>query len=125
MDSFTYPFHFWTTIVLIAVIFGVVQGTCAYLVLLERNIAAYVQDRLGPNVCGPFGLIQPLADGAKLFLKEQVIPLHVDKLFYLVAPGVAVSTVLIALAVVPVGPTSPAPELLDYRPGKEEKAEGR
>src|SRR5262249_60996987 len=95
MDSFTYPFHLWTTIILIAVIFGVVQGTCAYLVLLERKIAAYVQDRLGPNRVGPFGLIQPLADGAKLFLKEQVIPLPVDKLFYLVAPGGAVSPGLI------------------------------
>src|SRR5262245_2672836 len=110
MDSFTYPFHLWTTIILIAVVFGVVQGTCAYLVLLERKVAAYVQDRLGPNRVGPFGLIQPLADGAKLFLKEQIIPLNVDKLFYLIAPAVAVSTVLIALAVVPVGATTAPPE---------------
>ena len=58
-----YSFSFWTTIILIAVMMGVIQGTCAYLVFVERKLAAYVQDRVGPNRVGPFGLFQPIADG--------------------------------------------------------------
>ena len=53
---------------------GVIQGTCAYLILLERKIAAWAQDRIGPNRVGPFGLLQPIADGLKFLLKEEIIP---------------------------------------------------
>jgi NADH-quinone oxidoreductase subunit H len=111
---------FWVTLVLIAAVMAVVQGTCAYLILAERKISAWAQDRIGPNRVGrdfgiPFGLLQPIADGLKFLLKEQVIPGHVDKLLYLLAPCIAVSTALMALAVVPFGPTSPAPALMDRR----------
>jgi NADH-quinone oxidoreductase subunit H len=102
---------FWITLILIAAVMGAVQGTCAYLILAERKISAWAQDRLGPNRVGPAGLLQPIADGIKFLLKEQVVPAHVDKLFYLLGPMVAVSTALLAIAVVPVGPTTPAPSI--------------
>jgi NADH-quinone oxidoreductase subunit H len=98
-----------TAIVIVALIGGV-MGLCAYLTLSERKVSAWMQDRLGPNRVGPGGLLQPLADGGKFFLKEEVIPSHVDKVFYVLAPAVAVGTALMALAIVPFGATAPAPE---------------
>jgi NADH-quinone oxidoreductase subunit H len=108
-----YQSHFWWTIITIAVIMGVLQGTCAYLILLERKIAAWVQDRLGPNRVGPAGLLQPIADGVKFLLKEDIIPSHVDKVFYLLAPAIAIGTATFAFAVVPFGPTT-APPLVPW-----------
>jgi NADH-quinone oxidoreductase subunit H len=108
-------FQFWTALILILVMMGVLQGICAYLILLERKISAWAQDRIGPNRVGPWGLLQPIADGLKFLFKEELIPGHVDRLFYLVGPTVATGTALLAFAVVPFGPTSPAPELHDYR----------
>lgn len=58
----------------IAVVVGALQGAVAYLVLVERKAAAYLQDRLGPNRVGPWGLLQPLADGLKFILKEELVP---------------------------------------------------
>jgi NADH-quinone oxidoreductase subunit H len=107
-------FGFWITLIFIAIMMGALQGTCAYLILAERKISAWAQDRLGPNRVGPWGLLQPIADGIKFLLKEDIIPGHVDKLFYLLAPCIAVSTALLAFAVVPFGPTTPPPVLLDY-----------
>jgi NADH-quinone oxidoreductase subunit H len=104
-----FQFHFLLTLILIAVVMGVVQGTCAYLILLERKISAWAQDRIGPNRVGPFGLLQPIADGAKFLLKEELIPKHVDKLFYLLAPAVAISAATLAIAVVPFGDTPVPP----------------
>src|SRR2546430_12310298 len=104
-------FHFWITLILIAALMGAVQGTCAYLILAERKIAAWVQDRYGPNRVGPWGLLQPIADGLKFLLKEEVIPSHVDRLFYLLAPAIALMTALLAFAVVPFGPTTAPPQL--------------
>jgi NADH-quinone oxidoreductase subunit H len=108
-------FSFWTTLLLIVIAMGAIQGTCAYLILLERKISAWAQDRIGPNRVGPWGLFQPIADGLKFLLKEQVIPSHVDRLFYLVGPGIAILTSTLAFAVVPFGQTAPAPVLIDYR----------
>src|SRR5262245_63421615 len=108
-------FNFLFTIISIVVILGAVLGTCAYLILLERKIAAWTQDRLGPNRVGPWGLLQPIADGIKFVLKEQVIPSHVDRIFYLLGPAVAIGTATLAIAVVPFGPTTPPHVLLDYR----------
>src|SRR6266852_28918 len=111
--SLEYDFHLWVTLILIVVVMGAIQGTCAYLILAERKISAWAQDRLGPNRVGPFGLLQPIADGAKFLLKEEIIPGHVDKVFYLIAPAVAISTALFAFAVVPFGPTSTPPVLVN------------
>jgi NADH-quinone oxidoreductase subunit H len=108
-------FSFWISLILIAIVMAVLQGTCAYLILAERKISAWAQDRLGPNRVGPWGILQPIADGIKFLLKEDIIPGHVDKLFYLLGPSIAVSTALLAFAVVPFGPTTPPPVLEDRR----------
>lgn len=97
------------TIITIAIMMGVLQGACAYLIYVERKMAAFIQDRIGPNRVGPFGLLQPIADGLKFLFKEEVIPGHVDKLLFLLAPAVAVGTATFAFAVVPFGPTTPPP----------------
>jgi NADH-quinone oxidoreductase subunit H len=98
-----------TTLITIIVVMGAILGTCAYLIYIERKIAAYVQDRIGPNRVGPAGLFQPIADGLKFLFKEDIIPNHVDKLLFLVAPSIAVTTALLAFAVVPFGPTDVGP----------------
>jgi NADH-quinone oxidoreductase subunit H len=69
-----------------------------------------MQDRIGPNRVGPWGLLQPLADGAKFLLKEDVIPDHVDKILFVIAPALAVMTSLMSLAVIPFGPTPTDPD---------------
>jgi NADH-quinone oxidoreductase subunit H len=97
------------TLLTIVAVMAVMLGTCAYLIWVERKIAAYVQDRIGPNRVGPAGLFQPIADGLKFLFKEDIIPSHVDKLLFLVAPTIAVITALLAFAVVPFGATSAPP----------------
>ena len=91
-------------LVKIGLVVGVSQGVVAYLILLERKVAAWTQDRIGPNRAGPFGLFQPLADGAKMILKEDIVPAHVNKPLYFIAPVVAIVAATIAFAVVPFGP---------------------
>jgi NADH-quinone oxidoreductase subunit H len=88
----------------IGIVVGITQGAVAYLILVERKIAAWSQDRIGPNRAGPFGLIQPLADGAKMLLKEDVIPAYVTKPLYILAPIIAIIAAMIAFAVIPFGP---------------------
>ena len=118
------PFSLLVTLVTIGVIFGAVLTAVGYSTLLERKVSAWVQDRVGPNrtgfdlgqpwlgfLKGFFGLGQPLADGVKFLLKEDVIPGHVDRVFYFLAPMIAVGTALLALAVVSVGDT-PVPPVL-------------
>lgn len=98
------------TLLLIVVLLGLLQLACAYLILLERKMAAWVQDRLGPNRVGPKGLFQPVADGLKFLLKEQVVPGHVDKPAYFVAPAIAVVATTLGFAVVPFAPVAPGEE---------------
>jgi NADH-quinone oxidoreductase subunit H len=98
-------FDLWETVFTIIVIMAAMLGSCAYLIFVERKIAAWVQDRIGPNRVGPWGLLQSVADGLKFLFKEDIIPEHVDKLLYLLAPAIAVTTALLAFAVVPFGPT--------------------
>ncbi len=92
------------TVVAIVVAMGGILTACAYLILLERKLSAWMQDRIGPNRVGPGGLLQPLADGAKFILKEEIIPAHVDKTLYILAPCLSVFTTLMAFCVVPFGP---------------------
>jgi NADH-quinone oxidoreductase subunit H len=91
--------------------FAVVQGVCAMLIYVERRIAAWVQDRYGPNRVGPAGLLQSVADGLKFLFKEDVIPSHVDKRLFLLAPCIAMLTAFLAFSVVPFGPTEPEPAM--------------
>ena len=87
-----------------AVIAFVLLTTLAYLQWIERNVIAHIQLRVGPYRVGPHGLLQPLADVVKLITKEGVIPSHVNKLFYLMAPWIAVTLALISISVIPFGP---------------------
>ncbi len=94
----------------IAVIIGVVLGVVAYSVWLERKVLARIQARFGPNRVGPFGLLQPVADGIKLFLKEDITPKECDRLIYYLAPILSMMPALTALAVIPFGPGFVLPE---------------
>jgi NADH-quinone oxidoreductase subunit H len=75
----------------------------------ERRVVARMQSRPGPNVVGPFGLLQSLADGVKLALKEDIIPAAVDRVVYLLAPFISATTCFISFAVIPFGPTARIP----------------
>jgi NADH-quinone oxidoreductase subunit H len=86
------------------VIIFIILGGFAYLTLLERRTLARIQVRIGPNRAGPFGLLQPVADGIKLIFKEELIPDKADKLLFLLAPVITVIPALIILAVIPLGP---------------------
>src|SRR4051794_32511050 len=103
--------------IVIVCLMGGVLGLCGFLTLSERKLSAWMQDRLGPNRVGPGGILQPLADGGKFFLKEEVIPSQVDKIFYIMAPAVPVGIALLALAVVPFGAPTPAPDPVPAGPG--------
>src|SRR5260370_12237900 len=82
----------------------------AYTVLLERKLVGRIQNRWGPSRVGPFGLLQPLVDGAKSFLKEDIIPSAVYRPLYLLAPILSLGCALISIAVVPFGaPNVPGP----------------
>jgi NADH-quinone oxidoreductase subunit H len=102
-------FDWIITLVIIGGLIAIVMSTVGYATLAERKVSAWIQDRVGPNRVGPFGMLQPLADGGKFFLKEAPIPKYVDKIFYQLAPVVSMGTALMALAVVPWGPTTPPP----------------
>jgi NADH-quinone oxidoreductase subunit H len=84
-------------------VFAVVMPSVAYSVLAERKICASIQDRLGPNRVGPAGFWQPLADGVKLFLKEDFVPAHVHKTYFWLAPMISMTPALLVLAVIPFG----------------------
>lgn len=91
------------TVIKIAVMLFVVLTAVAYLTYAERRILAFIQVRLGPNRVGPFGLLQPLADGIKFIFKEDLIPNDVTKFLYILAPALALVPALMTFAVIPVG----------------------
>jgi NADH-quinone oxidoreductase subunit H len=115
------------SVVKIAVVIGVVQGMVAYAVLAERKISAWIQDRVGPNrtappfvkfipVVGPFlirlGLFQPLADGLKFMFKEDFTPAGVRKIYFFLAPAIAVIPAMLTVAVIPFGSTMGAQKMV-------------
>jgi NADH-quinone oxidoreductase subunit H len=89
--------------VVIIVVFAITMLMAMYSTYAERKVAAFLQDRIGPNRAGPFGLFQPLADGLKLFAKEEFSPNTPNKFLFMVGPGIAMSTALITSAVIPWG----------------------
>jgi NADH-quinone oxidoreductase subunit H len=97
LDYFLWPL---TQIVVLLV---VVLTLVAYLTLAERKVSAWIQARLGPNRVGPLGLLQPLADGLKLLIKEDLIPLNADKIVFAIAPIISLVAAFVALAVIPWG----------------------
>ncbi|NBV41462.1 NADH-quinone oxidoreductase subunit NuoH [bacterium] len=90
-------------LVLISVLFGITLGIAAYATLAERKFAAFFQDRIGPDRAGPFGLLQPLADGVKFFFKEEFIPAASDKFLFVLGPALAMIAACMAIAVIPWG----------------------
>lgn len=90
-------------LVLIAAIVTLSMVVAMYATYGERKVAAFIQDRIGPNRAGPFGLLQPLADGGKLFFKEEIIPLASSKFLFILGPLLAMVTALLTSAVIPWG----------------------
>ncbi|MGZ8484975.1 MAG: NADH-quinone oxidoreductase subunit NuoH [Candidatus Binatia bacterium] len=90
---------------LIIIVVMASMGIAMYTTFAERKVAAFIQDRRGPNRAGPFGLLQPLADGMKLFFKEEIIPTFSSKFLFVMGPGLAMLTALMASAVIPWGST--------------------
>jgi NADH-quinone oxidoreductase subunit H len=96
---------FWliADIIKILIVFAGLLGAAAYLTLLERKIAARIQNRMGPMEAGFHGLLQPIADGIKLFFKEDIIPAGANKFLFLLAPIIVVIPALTTFAVIPFG----------------------
>src|SRR3972149_5499549 len=89
--------------VIIIIVFSITMVMAMYSTWAERKVAAWLQDRIGPNRAGTFGLLQPLADGLKLFSKEEFFPNTPNRFLFFVGPAIAMSTALMTSAVIPWG----------------------
>jgi NADH-quinone oxidoreductase subunit H len=89
--------------ILIVIIFAISLVIAMYSTYAERKIAAFFQDRIGPNRAGPWGILQPLADGGKMFLKEEIIPTNASGFLFIAGPSLAILTACIGSAVIPWG----------------------
>ncbi|MDE2682117.1 MAG: NADH-quinone oxidoreductase subunit NuoH [Verrucomicrobiota bacterium] len=96
-------FAIFSLLKIVIAVFAVVLPMVAYSVVAERRISAWIQDRVGPNRVGPFGLLQPAADGLKFILKEDFTPAYARKVYFWLAPAVAMVPALVTLAVIPFG----------------------
>jgi NADH-quinone oxidoreductase subunit H len=90
-------------VILVVIIFTISLAIAAYSTYGERKVAAFLQDRIGPNRAGPFGLLQPLADGVKFFLKEEITPSSSDKFLFMLGPCIFMMTALMTSAIIPWG----------------------
>lgn len=90
-------------IILVVAMFAVSLLVAMYSTFLERKVSAWMQNRKGPNRAGPLGLLQPLADGVKMFMKEEIIPNVSNKALFIIGPCVAMTTALMAGALIPWG----------------------
>jgi NADH-quinone oxidoreductase subunit H len=109
------PLTWWQeaviSLTLIGVIVGALLGLFSLMTWVERRLLAFMQFRLGPNRAGPLGLFQPIADGIKLFFKEELIPTQANKWAFLGAPVLAMTTALTSIAVLPYGPPIALPQM--------------
>ncbi|HEX8547687.1 MAG TPA: complex I subunit 1 family protein, partial [Cytophagaceae bacterium] len=90
-------------IFLIVIIFTISLVVAMYSTLAERKVSAFLQDRIGPNRAGVFGVFQPLADGVKFFFKEEIIPTHANKTLFILGPSISMLTACMTSAVIPWG----------------------
>lgn len=90
-------------IIKVVVIYMALMTAIAYSTYFERKVVARIQHRIGPNVTGPFGLLQPIADAIKMLLKEEIRPAMANKFFYVLAPIISFVTASMAIAVIPIG----------------------
>src|SRR5947209_14641166 len=104
MSEYLTSSDFMILMIKIIVIFGGVMGALVYLTWIERKVMARVQMRPGPTRVGPFGLLQPLADGLKFLFKEDVIPTNANRFLYIAAPLVSLIPALLSCSVIPFGP---------------------
>jgi NADH-quinone oxidoreductase subunit H len=95
--------QFGVSVLLALAVLAVMLGAVAYCIYFERKIAAWIQDRCGPNRVGPWGLLQPIADGIKFVFKEDVLPDHVDKPLFILAPAIIFLVAFIGFAAIPWG----------------------
>jgi NADH-quinone oxidoreductase subunit H len=89
----------------VLIVLGFVLIAVPLIVWMERKVIGHMQDRIGPQRVGPFGLLQTIADGIKLFFKEDIVPTQADRIVFIIAPALPVITAFLALAVVPFGDT--------------------
>ena len=89
--------------IIILLLFGITLLIATYSTYAERKVAAFIQDRIGPNRAGPFGILQPIADAVKMFSKEEFIPAGANKWLFIIGPGIAMVTALMSSAVIPFG----------------------
>ncbi|HPA35399.1 MAG TPA: NADH-quinone oxidoreductase subunit NuoH [Chitinophagales bacterium] len=88
---------------LVLTVFLIALGVAAYATYAERKVAAFMQDRIGPDRAGPFGLLQPIADGIKMFMKEEIMPTFSNKFLFILGPSLAMMTALMATVLIPWG----------------------
>src|SRR5688500_4017927 len=100
---------FIVTSLKILIVFTTIMITVALLTLAERRVSAWIQDRLGPNRVGPQGILQPVADGIKNFVKEETFPREASRVYFILAPMLALVPALMTMAVVPLAAPLPTP----------------
>lgn len=94
-----------TTLIFLGALLLITLGVAAYETYGERKVAAFMQDRIGPDRAGPFGILQPVADGTKMFMKEDFVPANAIRWLYFLGPAIAMSTALLTGVVIPWGGT--------------------
>jgi len=97
------PAQFFVSVIVLLVVLHALLGAAAYSIWLERRLSGWIQDRLGPNRVGPYGLLQPLADGVKMITKEDYRPGGADRVLFTMAPGLIVIPALLGWAIIPWG----------------------
>lgn len=102
------------SMVKIGLVIGMVMGIVPFVVLYERKLLGWMQDRPGPNRVGPWGLFQGIVDGIKLFIKEEFLPANVDRILFFAAPAMITIAALLALAIIPFGPVIPKEQTLQF-----------
>src|SRR5436190_18710747 len=90
-------------LILVVSVFSIMLLIAMYSTYFERKVAAFIQDRIGPNRAGPFGILQPVADGVKMFMKEEIIPNVSNKFLFVLGPSLSMLTACMTSAVIPWG----------------------